>query len=96
MAPAPLALASVFPDTMVNVSLFPHVDLLCNEGNEIWIAADTERERLQRKYWSFYSLLRIAYFLHHAIDQFWSVCIHTTFSTSLTSCHPHEKMMVMQ
>ena len=33
-----------FPDTMVNVSLFPHVDLLCNEGNEIWIAADTERE----------------------------------------------------
>ena len=30
--------------TMVNVSLFPHVDLLCNEGNEIWIAADTERE----------------------------------------------------
>ena len=30
---------------MVNVSLFPHVDLLCNEGNEIWIAADTERER---------------------------------------------------
>lgn len=40
-----------------------------------------------------------SYFLHHAIDQFWSVCIYThpiVFSTSLTSCHPHEKMMVMQ